>query len=883
MNKKKNKVLGFVLVSALICGSLLPATTAKASVPYQPNELQKVAAIPLDSSLSVNAYNFGDVHFKGTNGANIKTVVLFVNGKERNAVAVKDGGLFEIYAKPWILSPSDKIEIAGRDENGLEVARKAAAIRAENMDYALQADTFSYGDQTLTGTYGSDLDRVRLAVNGKVVGQAAVEDGVFTLANISSFVSSVNDQVELIGVDKGFFEQARITVEFANKLTADPFTYGDTHFVGKHGVNVEKVALFVNGKEKNEVKVKVGGNYILYVDPWILSPNDKAEVVGRDASGTEIIRIEVPIQAGDMDYALVADSYAFGDTALTGTYGKDLARVRLSVNDKVVAQAVVENGIFTFANAGAFISSVNDKVEIIGADKGYFEQARTTVEFSNKLSIDPFTFGDTHLIGKHGSSIEKVALFVNGKEKNEVKVKDGGNYILYSDPWILSPSDKVEIVGRDATGTEVAREVVKVQAGDMDYTLTAEAYNFGTQELTGTYGEDLARVRLAVNGKVVAQATVANGAFTFANAGSYIVSQNDKVEVIGIDKGFYEQARITIDFANKMTIDPFTFGDLHVTGMHGKSIEKVAVLVNGKEKNEVAVKDGGSYKIYVDPWVLSANDKVEIVGRDASGKEVTRQTVTIDPGKVDYTLNINPYALGAKELTGTYGQDVARVRLAVNGKVIAQALTDNGSFTFANANLSIISFNDKVEVIGVDKGFHEQTRETVKFANQLTVDSYTFGDVYFTGTHGESIEKVALFVNGKERNEVAVKSGGVVKIYVEPWVLSANDKLELVGRDASGAEIARQAVAIQPGDQDYSLTTNDYALTDSELSGTYGKDIAKVRLSVNGKVVAQASMEDGSYQFATISQFVKSPSDKVEVIGVDRGYFEQVRVAVTLK
>lgn len=58
------------------------------------------------------------------------------------------------------------------------------------------------------------------------------------------------------------------------------------------------------------------------------------------------------------------------------------------------------------------------------------------------------------------------------------------------------------------------------------------------------------------------------------------------------------------------------------------------------------MKENGNFKIYVAPWILSAKDQVEIIGKTASGEEVTRKYVNIQPIEQDFGITVNHYTLG---------------------------------------------------------------------------------------------------------------------------------------------------------------------------------------------------------------------------------------------
>ncbi|PQC78610.1 hypothetical protein CUM69_12940 [Enterococcus faecium] len=77
----------------------------------------------------------------------------------------------------------------------------------------------------------------------------------------------------------------------------------------------------------------------------------------------------------------------------------------------------------------------------------------------------------------------------------------------------------------------------------------------------------------------------------------------------------------------------------------------------------------------------------------------------------------------------------------------------------------------------------------------------------------------------------------------------------------------------QEDTHDYSLTVNQpYTIGENDITGTYGKDIAYVRLRVNGEIKKQAILNsDGTYDLKGVKGLFEK-TDKVYVFGVDSNY-----------
>ncbi|EUJ24212.1 cell wall anchor domain-containing protein, partial [Listeria floridensis FSL S10-1187] len=147
------------------------------------------------------------------------------------------------------------------------------------------------------------------------------------------------------------------------------------------------------------------------------------------------------------------------------------------------------------------------------------------------LSVNPYALGQEALTGKYGADIAKVRLFINGAVATQAQVDGNGNYTFPNAGALIKAGDTVEVVGVDSKYVEQKRIPVSVQQSSKDYnlTVTTNPYTIGTSTtISGTYGADISRVRLFVNGTVVTQAqTDGSGNYTIPNAANFIKSASD--------------------------------------------------------------------------------------------------------------------------------------------------------------------------------------------------------------------------------------------------------------------------------------------------------------------------------------------------------------------
>ena len=434
--------------------------------------------------------------------------------------------------------------------------------------------------------------------------------------------------------------------------------------------------------------------------------------------------------------------------------------------------------------------------------------------------------------------------------------------------------------------TTVETAVVTVEKAADDFSLSPNSYNLGDSSLTGIYGKNVAYVRLAVKNQIVAIATLKNGQFIISDAHKYITTKNEAVEVIAYDAQNIEQNRkpITItgeeskDFA--LTANSYRIGDSNLTGSYGKDVYKVRLFIDGQVVTQANTKNGQYNIKNADKFITSRNQKVEVVAVDQAYQEQNRKTVQVTGQETkDYNLTANSYGLGNKTLTGTYGKDVYKVRLFVNGQVVTQADTQNGQYTFNNANKFITNKTQKVEVVAVDKNYQEQNRKPVTITGEdaknysLIANDYTLGDSAVAGAYGKDVYKVRLQIDGKTVAQ-AIDTNGLFSVkHADQFITDKKHKVEVVAVDKAYQEQNRKTVNILGQERkDYRLTANTYALGTSSLTGSFGKDVAKIRLVVNGQVVSQAKLKAGHYEFTDVNKFVTSNNDQVQVRAVNSQY-----------
>ncbi|EUJ31618.1 cell wall anchor domain-containing protein [Listeria cornellensis FSL F6-0969] len=291
----------------------------------------------------------------------------------------------------YIFKATDKVEIIGVDAKYVEQNRISVQVTGTStFDDALTATTYKLGTNNLTGTFGKNIWKVRLWVNGKIVSQATTKaDGTYEFTNVPSFINAATDKVEIVGVDTQYNELKRIGVSVTgtsslnNSLTV-PTTYrvGDQILAGTYGSDVFKVRLWVNGVAVTQA-TSVSGNYTFTnIASYIHSPLDVVQVVAVDKQYKEINRVDMDTTGSPLyNYLLAPDDYTLGHSTMKGMYGKDISEIKLSIDGNIVQTAVLDKTTrtFTLKNLATVITSKNASIRIIGYNEQYQEVKRVAV------------------------------------------------------------------------------------------------------------------------------------------------------------------------------------------------------------------------------------------------------------------------------------------------------------------------------------------------------------------------------------------------------------------------------------------------------------------------------------------------------------------------
>ncbi|HFU7090437.1 TPA: immunoglobulin-like domain-containing protein, partial [Bacillus cereus] len=203
-----------------------------------------------------------------------------------------------------------------------------------------------------------------------------------------------------------------------------------------------------------------------------------------------------------------------------------------------------------------------------------------------------------------------------------------------------------------------AEKQIKVTVTAVDYSVTANDYNLDADSyVIGTVGNDVEKVQIKVNGKVVNNITPANGSYK-AYLRTYVTSVQDVVTVTSFAGGeAKETVTVNLTYNNVvLTADDYTIGEDFVVGKVDKRATSVVLFDadTNTALRQVKVNADGTYTIAASDLINSTTKNYVVVAKEGT-KELKRVQVNVkEAPQEDYVLTANDYTLGDQYVTGEY-------------------------------------------------------------------------------------------------------------------------------------------------------------------------------------------------------------------------------------
>ncbi|MDT0112075.1 Ig-like domain-containing protein [Listeria booriae] len=670
---------------------------------------------------SVNAVKDTDTIISGTGESNCDVTVKLPSGGNIQG-RTNSEGIFSITIPKQAVGAN--IEVSLTDAAGNKGAATTVTVQADTLANPT-VNRVSNQDTKVTGT-GVAGATVKVKANNMTYTDIVKADGSYEVT-VPKLAAGTNVSVEQTksGVTSGSVttivqdDAAPSAPSVNDYYTTDAYAKGTA-------TGASKVTLYVNGKAVRTAAVNANGSYSIYT-------GDQASLATAGAtfqiSASNTAGVESPKTTGTVKTKLTApviNKYVATDAYARGTASVGSKQVVLYVDGKAVRTAAVNaDGTYAiYTGDQVALTVVGNTFQISSKDAVGNESPKATGTVVSVLAaptIATYYTTDVYATGTTPAGATKVALYVDGKFVRYATVTDGKFSIYTGDQAKLATAGNTfQIASVDAKGTIGNMATATVQADNRAaYQLTATGFNTATdQNVSGTAGSSITRVKIFVNGDVKRQTSVADGAYAIY-AKDVITSASDTVEIAGYDAQGFERNRVTVPVTSvapatyNVTADKYNvFSGEYVTGTADAAVTRVKLVVNGVDARTTTTANG-AYSIYAQDKITSASDNVQIVALDKDN--VARKTITVQVVNDNPTAKvITPadYAIGTDNITGTFGSDIKKVQLFVDGTFARQAAISGNSFTVYAAD-KVTSASQKVEMVGFGASGTEIARQAV--------------------------------------------------------------------------------------------------------------------------------------------------------------------------
>ncbi|MBC1400692.1 hypothetical protein HB904_10090 [Listeria booriae] len=855
------------------------------------------------SNPTINAVTSNDTTVTGS-GITGATVTVSVGGQDYSGTVTN--GAYSI----TIPKQAAGTEIKAKQSLNGKTSGSVSTIVTQGTLAAPTINDYTVGDGYVTGSAPAGATKVALYVGNQLIRYAAVTDGkyrVYAGDNAAMGVAGTAFQVAGVDTTGTIGAKASSTVKASATVAAptiNDFYAGDAYAKGT-ATGASKVTLYVNNVAIRQATVAANGTYTIYTGDQasLGTAGNTFQVEASNAAGKTSTKTTGTVKA-KLAAPTIKDFYA-GDAYAKGT-ATGASKVTLYVNNVAVRTAAV-------AADGSYSIYTGDRATLaIAGNTFQIESSASTGETSTKTTgtvkarigaptIADYYTTDVYAKGTAPTGATKVALYVQNVLVRYAPVTDG-KYTIYTGDksYLTTAGNTFQVAAVDANGNIGTKATGTVKVDDRAaYKLTANDYNIATDEtVTGTAGSSITRVQIEVDGVIKRQTTVGADGNYAIYAKDLITSTNNIVKIIGLDAQGVERNRATANVKNEsstaysLTASDYNIAtDETVVGTAGSSITRVQIEVDGVIKRQTAVGADGKYAIYAKDVIKNTGNVVKIIGLDAQGNERNRATVTVkNESSTAYQVTAGAYNIATDEtVTGTAGSSITRVQIEVDGVIKRQTSVGADGKYAIYAKDVIKNTGNVVKIIGLDAQGNERNRATVTVKNEtpatynMTVAQYnTITDQYVTGTADAAITKVKIIVNNVDARSTAT-ANGKYSIYASDKITSSTDVVQIVGYDANGTEVKRMTVPVVSVDPAArAITVADYTLRTPSITGTFGSDIKKIQLFVDGAFARQGAITGNAFEVYAQDK-VTSATQVVQIVGFDASGVELARQTVTVK
>ncbi|MGL9730728.1 immunoglobulin-like domain-containing protein [Enterococcus sp. DIV0756] len=351
----------------------------------QNNRVNILAAPAAKGTITPNKFTVGSVEITGTYTDDVKKAKLYVNDKLISQGGTFKNGSFTYYVGQNVISKGASVRLVAYSAEDIELDNKTVQVESTTAGSIL-ADSYTVGDEYITGTYTGDVKKAKVIVNGAVLSLGGTfNNGRFTYWVGTSKIKA-GDSVLINGYDQNNVVltqnnpvNVKQTPAQKGTITPSQYTVGNGEITGTYTGDVKKARLSVNGNVISWGGTFKNGQFTYYVGNSI----KQGDVVTMNAYGENDVllqeNVKVNFASSSYNGSISPNTYTVGAVEITGIYVGDVKQARLYVNNGLVSiGGSFKNGTFNYYVGDAI--KKGDSVYLVAYGPDGKELDRKTVQ-----------------------------------------------------------------------------------------------------------------------------------------------------------------------------------------------------------------------------------------------------------------------------------------------------------------------------------------------------------------------------------------------------------------------------------------------------------------------------------------------------------------------
>ncbi|EMW5535678.1 leucine-rich repeat protein [Enterococcus faecalis] len=583
---------------------------------YEIASYQLRGTIPAPSKPELDPVKDIDTKISGKTTANAMVYLVDSTGElTLSAKAANEEGNFELVL-PTTYKAGTTLYVQARSEHGNS---EIAEVIVQETVKKPEVDEILEGDSEIKGL--GKPDNIIVITDGtNELGSTIVDqNGTFTL-NEQNIQANVTYHIFAETKKGEKSEEIVVTVEKSKgTITVNPYQIGEVNLTGTYSGNVKSMRLYIEEKSISKGGDLTDGVFTYYCGAGRIKAGQKVKIEAYDRN-QNLLDMKEFIMENPNAASLSSATYSWKTSMITGDFTGDIAKAKLSVNNKTISYGgTFKEGRFSYYVKAGTIKK-GDKVLIEPYDKydsslGNSVPVNLAEAVAGEILTAQKKLGSTVIEGTFTGDIKGAYLKVNGVLITKGGTFKDGKYTFYVGNRLFTPSDIVTLDGYvDKVGTASGADPVKVniEFGNIG-SIESATRRVGSTTITGSYIGDIKGAFLKVNNKLIAKGgTFKEGQYSFY-IGAKSFSENDIITLEGYNEGATEVTQpkeVIFETGTKIVSElNYKLGTSSITGIHTGEAFSGQLKINDKVISRGGTFTNGLIQYYVKPGLINGNSQ----------------------------------------------------------------------------------------------------------------------------------------------------------------------------------------------------------------------------------------------------------------------------------